>query len=229
MLTCRHGQATMEKTISVVSKYLEAEGELYIPEEYPELEAVLSAQGYLEEINGEISGNKLVLSGTVETHLVYRGKESLDRVPACGLIRRGWEGAVFNGEINLPEQGGNWDWHTRLVKIILQPETTRRIKYQLTLEINLRARQPMQTHFIDEITADPQVHTEVEQLRIEEPVVETYVRREVDANFSLSYPKPPLARVLNCQVFPLSSTATYAKDRVHIEGKLEVELLFHNF
>lgn len=226
MLTCRYGQATMEKTFSVTRKYLECEGELYIPEKYPELEAVLSVHGYLEEITGEIRGDKLVLSGTVETHLVYRGKESLDRVPECGIIRRGTEGAVFNGEVNLPEQGENWDWHARLVKIKLQPETARSLKYQLTLEIELRARRPVQTYFIEEIEADPLIHTEVEQFLIEEPVIETYVRREVDADFSLSYPKPPLARVLNCQVSPLASTATHGKDRVNIEGKLEVELLY---
>ena len=177
MLTCHYGQATMEKTLAVTSKYLEVEGELYIPPEYPELETILSVQGYLEEIHGEISGNKLVLSGAVQTHLVYQGKERMDQVPEFGLVWRGTEGAVFNGEINLPEQGSDWDWHARLVKIKVEPESTRTLKYQLELEVNLRSRQPCSTFYVEEIEADPQIQTEEEVLRIEEPVLETYVSR----------------------------------------------------
>jgi hypothetical protein len=56
--------------------------------------------------------------------------------------------------------------------------------------------------------------------------LKTYVKREINQQFSLTYPKSPLARLLSCQVHPLSSTAVFAKDRVNIEGKLEVELAY---
>ena len=227
MLTCRHGQATMERTLYAASRSLEIEGELYLPEEYPELEAVLSAHGYLTEVAGEIDGNKLLLSGTVETHLVYQSKEKLDQVSAYGLILSGINGAVFNGEISLPDlAAATWDWHTRLVKIKLEPGTARAVKYRLELEVQLHANQSAQVGFIDEIKAEAGIHTEVEHLVIAEPVLKTYVKRDINQQFPLTYPKPPLARLLSCQVYPVSLAAAFAKDRVNIEGKLEVHLAY---
>lgn len=227
MLTCRHGQATMERTLYAASRSLKIEGELYLPEEYPELEAVLSAHGYLTEVAGEIDGNKLLLSGTVETHLVYQSKEKLDQVSAYGLILSGINGAVFNGEISLPDlAAATWDWHTRLVKIKLEPGTARAVKYRLELEVQLHANQSAQVGFIDEIKAEAGIHTEVEHLVIVEPVLKTYVKRDINQQFSLTYPKPPLARLLSCQVYPVSLAAAFAKERVNIEGKLEVHLAY---
>ena len=227
MLTCRHGQATMERTLYAASRSLEIEGELYLPEEYPELEAVLSAHGYLTEVAGEIDGNKLLLSGTVETHLVYQSKERLDQVSAYGLILSGINGAVFNGEISLPDlAAATWDWHARLVKIKLEPGTARAVKYRLELEVQLHANQSAQVGFIDEIKAEAGIHTEVEHLVIAEPVLQTYVKRDINQQFPLTYPKPPLARLLSCQVYPVSLAAAFAKDRVNIEGKLEVHLAY---
>lgn len=216
----------MERTVYTGNKYLEVEGQLHLPEDYPGLEAVLATHGYLGEICGEISGNKLLLSGTVETHLVYQGKESLDQVPTYGMVWRGREGTVFNGEINLPELAADWDWQVRLLKTKLQPETDRTLKYQLELEVRLRAHQPAQVKFVEQIETDVPLKTEEEHLLVEEPLLQTYANREFSNTFPLSYPKPPLSRFISCQVFPVDSTATFAQDRVNIEGKLEVHLVY---
>ena len=226
MFTCHYGQAVMERTIHTASKYLEVQGQLDLPADYPELEAVLSTHGYLREINGEIMGNKLLLSGTVDTHLVYRGKESLDQVPVYGVVWKGTEGAVFNGEVNLPELAANWDWHVRLLKTKLQPEVDRTLKYQLELEVRLRAYEPASVGFVDQIETEVQINTEVEHLLVEEPLLQTYVNREFNNTFALTYPRPPLSRFISCQVFPVNATASFAKDRVDIEGKLEVHLVY---
>ena len=226
MVTCLYDQLTMEKILFESSKYLKVEGELFIPEEDPDMEQILFYQGYLSEVKGEIVGNKLFLSGIVEAHLLYRGKEVLDRAPEHGLIRKGADGAAFKGEIELPGFVADWDWQTRLTKICLQPETARTIKYQLELEVKLRARKNYQVDFVKGIESEAKLNTLVEQMVSEEPVLLTYTNREISNQFSISYPKPPVARILSYQVIPVNSTATLVKDRVNIEGKLEVYLVY---
>jgi LysM repeat protein len=227
MLTCCYGQATVERTLYAASQSLASEGEIYLPEDSPELEAVLSAHGYLAEVSGEINGDKLLLSGMVETHLVYRSKEELDQVSAYGLILSGSNGAVFNGEISLPDLvDASWDWQARLVKLKLEPGVAQTVKYRLELEVQLFAGQFKQIDFVDEIQAEAEIQTEVEHLMIAEPILKTYVKREISQQFALTYPKQPLARLLSCQVYPMNSTAVFAKDRVNIEGKMEVELVY---
>lgn len=226
MLTCLNDQLVMEKTFFEHRKYLKAEGELRIPEDYPELEQLLTYHGYLSEVKGEITGNKLLLSGMVETHLVYRGKEDLDHSPIHGLIRTGPDGPSFSGEIELPDLAADWDWHTRCTKLSLQPETGHTLKYQLELEVKLRARGTYHLDYIKGIESEAKMEILTEQFVSEEPVLNAKVNREIINHFSLSYPKPPVARILNCQVVPVGSTATMAKEQVNIEGKLEVYLMY---
>ena len=210
MLTWCFGQATVERTLYAASQSLASEGEIYLPEDSPELEAVLSAHGYLAEVSGEINGDKLLLSGMVETHLVYRSKEELDQVSAYGLILSGSNGAVFNGEISLPDLvDASWDWQARLVKLKLEPGVAQTVKYRLELEVQLFAGQFKQIDFVDEIQAEAEIQTEVEHLMIAEPILKTYVKREISQQFALTYPKQPLARLLSCQVYPMNSTAVF--------------------
>ncbi|NLW56241.1 MAG: LysM peptidoglycan-binding domain-containing protein [Firmicutes bacterium] len=226
MLTCLYEQLAMERTLFAHRKDLKVAGELRLPEEYPELEQVLSYHGYLADVKGEIVENKLSLSGMLETHLVYRSKEDLDRTPVHGLIWKGPEGVHFNAEIELPELTAEWDWHARLVKLSLQPETGHTLTYQLELEVMLRAREINRLEFVKGIESETKVEVLAEQFISEEPVWSAKVNREVVNHFSLSYPKPPAARILSCQVVPVGTTATLAKEQVNIEGKLEVYLMY---
>ncbi|NLC53094.1 MAG: LysM peptidoglycan-binding domain-containing protein [Firmicutes bacterium] len=226
MFTCHYGQVMMEKALHTTNKYLEVQGKVDLAADHPELEAVLAAYGYLREIKGEIIGNKLFLSGSVDLHLVYRGKESLDRVPVYGMVWKGTEGAVVNAEIDLPDLEASWDWHVCLLKTKLQPEADRTLKYQLELEVRLRAHEPVAVGFVEQIETEAPIHTEVEHLLVEEPLLKTDVSREFDNTFALTYPKLPLSRFVSCQVYPVHATASFNKDRVSIEGKLEVQLVY---
>ncbi len=216
----------MEKVLFGTSHFLKAEGELLIPQEFPGVERILSYHGYLSEVKGEIQGNRLNLKGKIETHLFYQGKEIQDRVLEHGLVWRGEEGAVFNEEIDLPDLIADWDWKPRLVKFILQPEAAQVVKYQLEIEVKLWAHKSSMVKFVKEIESEKKIQPVVEHLISEEPVLTTYLNREVNNHFSLTYPKPPLARILDCQVIPVDSKATLSKGRVSIEGKLEVYLVY---
>ncbi len=226
MLTCHYEQLALEKTLFEHRKDLKVTGELRLPEEYPEVEQVLSAHGYLAEVKGEIAENKLSLFGMLETHLIYRGKEELDRTPVYGLTWKGPEGVNFTAEIELPELNAEWDWHARLVRLSLQPETGHTLTYQLELEVMYRARKLNRVEFVKGIETEAKVEVLAEHFISEEPVWSAKVNREVVNNFALSYPKPLAARILGCQVVPVGATATVAKERVTIEGKLEVYLMY---
>ncbi|NLM36995.1 MAG: LysM peptidoglycan-binding domain-containing protein [Firmicutes bacterium] len=226
MFTCHYGQAVMERTLLNTSKDLEAHGQLELAADCPDLETVLAAHGYLREIKGEIVGNKLYLSGMADVHLVYRGKESLDQVPVYGMVWKGTAGAVVNGEIELPEREADWDWQVRLLQTKLQPETERTLKYQLELEVRLRAHEPVAVGFVEQIETEAPVHTEEEHLLVAEPLVQTYVSREFSNTFALTYPRPPLSRVISCQAFPVHTTVSVGKEKVNIEGRLEVHLVY---
>ena len=226
MFTCHYGQAVMERTLHATSKILEVQGQLELAVDYPELEAVVATHGYLREIKGEITGNKLFLSGTVDLHLVYRVKESVDRVPVYGMVWKGTEGVIVNGEVDLSDLEANWDWQVRLLKTKVQPEADRTLKYHLELEVRLRAHEPVAVGFVDQIETETPIHTEVEHLLVAEPLLQTYVSREFSNTFALTYPRSPLSRFISCQVFPVHSTASFAKNRVIIEGKLEMQLVY---
>ncbi|HHW11875.1 MAG TPA: LysM peptidoglycan-binding domain-containing protein [Firmicutes bacterium] len=226
MFTCHYGQAVMERTLHTTNKGLEAQGQLALAADCPDLEAVLANHGYLREIKGEIIGNKLFLSGTVDVHLVYRGKESLDRVPVYGMVWKGTEGAVVNGEVELPDPKADWDWQVRLLKTKLQPETERTVKYQLELEVRLRAHEPVAVGFVEQIETEAQVHTEAEHLLVAEPLLQTHVSREFNNTLALIYPRPPLSRIISCQAFPVQTAVSVAREKVNIEGKLEVHLVY---
>ncbi|NLW58744.1 MAG: LysM peptidoglycan-binding domain-containing protein [Firmicutes bacterium] len=226
MFTCHYGQAIMEKTIHTTRKTLEVKGQLDLAADHPGLEAVLTAHGYLREIKGEIIGGKLFLSGTADLHLVYRAQEQLDRVPVYGMVWKGLDGVVFNGELGLPDLEGYWDWQVRLLKTKLQPEGDRTLNYLMELEVQLRAYEPVTVGYLDRIETEVPIKTEEEHLLVAEPLLQTYVKREFNNTFALTYPKMPLSRLISCQVFPVEATASLAKDRVNIEGKLEVHLVY---
>jgi LysM repeat protein len=216
----------MGKVLFGTSHFFKAEGELPVPQGFPEVEQILSYHGYLSEVKGDIQGSRLFLTGKIETHLVYRGKEVQDRVSEHGVVWRGEEGAVFNEEINLPELKADWDWELCLVNLILQPEAAEVVKYHLEIEVKIWARKSSMVRFIKEIESEKKIQPVTEQLISEELVLTTYLNREVNNHFPLTYPKPPLARILDCQVIPVDSSATLSKGRVSIEGKLEVYLVY---
>src|SRR5690606_41138041 len=92
---------------------------------------------------------KLFLSGTADLHLVYRAQEQLDRVPVYGMVCKGLDGVVFNGELDLPDLEGYWDRQVRLLKTKLQPEGDRTLNYLMELEVQLRAYEPVTVGYLD--------------------------------------------------------------------------------
>src|SRR5690606_8162588 len=85
---------------------------------------------------------------------------------------------------------------------------------------------PVTVGYLDRIETEVPIKTEEEHLLVAEPLLQTYVKREFNNTFALTYPKMPLSRLISCQVFPVEATASLAKDRVNIEGKLEVHLVY---
>ena len=168
MFTCHYGQAVMERTLHATSKILEVQGQLELAVDYPELEAVVATHGYLREIKGEITGNKLLLSGTVDLHLVYRGKESVDRVPVYGMVWKGTEGVIVNGEVDLSDLAANWDWQVRLLKTKCNRGRPN-AKIPFGIEVRLRAHEPVAVDYVDQIETETPIHTEVEHLLVAEP------------------------------------------------------------
>jgi len=226
LLDCKYGQLQLTKNLTKSTRTFTVEGELALGEGRPEIEKVLSCRGYLSEVTGNKDGGKLSLSGRVEVHLVYRGKEPKKGVAEYGMVWQGEKGISFAVEMEYPEPEATWDWKAGIKNLLLEPGSGGAVRYRGEIIVEVRARTEKNISVVTEAAEEPGIEIIEERAVVEEIINILHSRREVSNQFSLAYPRAPLARLVDCLVRPVAVRAEVSPGRVIVEGNLETTLIY---
>lgn len=226
MLDCKYGQWHWTKNLVETTQTFMVEGELPLGEGRPEIEKVLFCRGYLSEVTGNKDGGKLSVSGRLEIHLIYRGKEPEKGVAEYGMIWQGEKGPAFAAEMEYPEPEAIWDWNVGIKKLTLEPGSGGNVRYRGEIAVEVRARTDEKISVVTALAEAPGIEIAEERALVEGIINVLHGRREVANQFSLTYPRAPLARLVDCLLRPVDVRAEVLPGRVVIEGNLETTLIY---
>ena len=159
-------------------------------------------------------------------HLVYRAKDTGAGVAEYGAVWKGDKSIPFTAVIDLPEAADLGGWQAEVTKSGLEPVSGRMARYKGEISINLQARQEREIPVVTELAVEEGVKTVTERVVLEEIITVLEGRRELSHQFSLAYPREPLARVVDCRIRPVAVKTEITPGQVKVEGRLETVLLY---
>lgn len=226
MLECKYETVKSTTILKEGSQSLEIQGELILPEGFPDIEEIHVFHGYPSGVLGEIADGTLSLYGQVETHLIYQGAQTPEKKGEYGVVWKGENGISFEEKIHLPELNAQWDWETDIAFFSLEAVSPRKVRYSGEVTVRLKGKKDLKFPVISEVKTEADIETVKDRVIIHELVAVAQTSKEVKNQYQLIYPKPPLARVVDAVAVPVGVNTLVSKGQVTVEGFLEVSLVY---